>query len=174
MSFLHRLFCVVCLSLCAVFATIAMLVAHGHAAPSPGSILPEYGPAHDELVNQMPPPPQGGREGYMGTHTDPATGDVITDIVSPRAPQQQQQQTPIIVYPQVGSPYAPLPYGGGSQGMQPGQGGMFVPGASGGRPHSRRSPNLPGNRVQHPGLSLPGGNPGNMGHYGAARPGGRP
>ena len=203
--FPFRYFCAFCL----VFGAVLPCA----AATSPGSIMPQQGPAYDVLVNETRPMPmQEGREGYMGTYTDPATGDIITDVVSPRMPQQQQQQTPIIVYPQVGSPYAPVPneggyniqygsqyngtpgwqggqYHGGPQrpphvdhrpgghpagtpppGLMPHSGSGVRPG--GVSPHASRHPNLPGNKVEHRGYSMPGGNPGNMDRYRPAHPGG--
>ena len=208
MLFSFRFLCVASLFLGAVLPCAA--------ATSPGSIMPQQGPAYDAIVNETRSMPmQEGREGYIGTHTDPATGDIITNVVSPRMPQQQQQQTPIIVYPQVGSPYNPvlqndgdygIQYGnqiyggphhgtpgwhGGGQrppqvqhrpgghpagtpppGLMPHSGSGVRPGAS--SPHGNRVPNLPGNRVEHKGYSLPGGNPGNMGHYRPEHAGRRP
>ena len=135
--------------------------------------MPQQGAAYDVMVNETRSVPlQGGREGYMGTYTDPATGDIITDVVSPRMPQQQQ--APITVYPQVGSPYNPMPYGNEGCGNQNygGQGNVWQKPAR--QHHERRIPNLPGNRVQHNGYSLPGGNPGNMGQYQPGQAGRRP
>ena len=206
----HSIWQTACLPACISGLLSCCMAATALAAQSPGSIFPEQGPLHDDLMQQTTPPPnaypqnqqygQGGREGYMGTYTDPATGDNITTIISPRAPQQPQQQTPIIVYPQVGNPrggYGPEGYGGQ---YRPGHGGPGHPGTShpggvrpgishpgtghlgpnhsgpghsslGGRPtHRGPSHNLPGNKVQHPGLGMAGGNPGNLGSH-YGRPG---
>ena len=187
MLFLFRFLCVASLFLGAVLPCAA--------ATSPGSIMPQQGPAYDAIVNETQSlPMREGREGYMGTYTDPATGDIITDVVSPRMPQQQQQQTPIIVYPQVGSPYNPVPPNGGGYGIQYGNqhfgmpggpqrppqvqhrpmSGSAHPGPGASSPHGNRVPNLPGNRVEHKGYCLPGGNPGNMGQYRPEHAGRRP
>lgn len=54
--------------------------------------------------------------GYSRMYTDPATGDIMTDVVAPRQPQQQES-APVYIYPQVSSdwpqgvnPYPPGPY----------------------------------------------------------------
>lgn len=45
---------------------------------------------------------QGSPEtGYAGTWTDPATGDIITSVIAPTPPQNQSQNYPIIIEPQV-------------------------------------------------------------------------
>lgn len=45
-----------------------------------------------------------GYNGYMGTYVDPANGDIVTSVIAPtnRNNQQQYQNYPIIVEPQVG------------------------------------------------------------------------
>lgn len=53
---------------------------------------------------------QGSPEtGYAGTWTDPATGDIITSVIAPAPPQNQSQNYPIIIEPQVSGDW-----GGGS------------------------------------------------------------
>ena len=173
MSFPFRPLCV--LALCLLPATplmSALVPGAALAAPSPGSIMPQQGAAYDDLVNQTMPPPsmQEGREGYIGTHVDPATGDVITDVVSPRMPQQQQQQVPIYIQPRIDA-YEGEIYPGVQPGVQPGmrpgsrpgghmgghQGGHWQQGSHNTqRPHSNRGnqghgPRQPGHGVTHPG-----------------------
>ena len=159
---------------------IALLTGVAQAAPTPGSILPQEGPVYDDLVNQTPPPPpmQGGREGYVGTHVDPATGDIITDIISPRMPQQQQQQMPIYIQPRVDvyDPYIPPNMQqGGQPGMRPGPhpggypGGHWKQGS-----HRMQHPNGKQGRgdqphgygLTHPGQAQPGLSMGAMGGMG--------
>ena len=40
-----------------------------------------------------------GYNGFIGTWRDPETGDIITSVIAPRQPQQNQQAPPIYVYP---------------------------------------------------------------------------
>lgn len=174
MPTLFHLFCALCLTLTPVVASQA------RAAQSPGSILPMEGPIHDELVNQtMPrsaPYPEEGREGYMGTYTDPATGDSVTTIVSPRAPRQEPQQGPIIVYPQVGTPYGGMVieqqghinqgYNGQNHGVQYGRPGV-VHGGHGMRPNA---PNAHRPAAPHSPATGIGSVPDRFAGYGDARP----
>ena len=40
-----------------------------------------------------------GYNGFIGTWRDPETDDIITSVIAPRQPQQNQQSPPIYVYP---------------------------------------------------------------------------
>lgn len=45
--------------------------------------------------------------GFSTTYTDPQTGDVITRVVPPQNPNQQQTPVPIYIYPQVEPQWPP-------------------------------------------------------------------
>lgn len=182
MSFPFRSLIVTALLLAPVMSlTSGPLAGAARAASSPGSIMPQQGAAYDDLVNQTPPPPhmREGREGYIGTHVDPATGDVITDVVSPRMPQRQQQQVPIYIQPRVdvyGGEAYPDMQPGIQPGMRPGSrpGGHWRQGShnthrpDGGRGDQGHAPR-PGHGVTHPGQFQPGQAPSGHagGQYGA-------
>ncbi|MDE7241898.1 hypothetical protein [Desulfovibrio sp.] len=42
-----------------------------------------------------------GYNGYAGTWRDPETGDIVTSVIAPRRPQEQAQQQPIYIAPQI-------------------------------------------------------------------------
>ncbi len=59
--------------------------------------------------------------GYSGTWTDPATGDIITSVIAPTPPQNQSQNYPMIIEPQVAPDWNGN--GWGNNGYNPGWGG---------------------------------------------------
>lgn len=75
--------------------------APGHAAPkTPARAHAQPQPRVEDSRNVAP-----GYNGYMGTYVDPANGDIVTSVIAPTNPnsQQQYQNYPIIIEPQVGS-----------------------------------------------------------------------
>ncbi len=112
-------------------------------------------------------------QGYIGTYRDPANGDIVTSVIAPKRPVQNQQNYPIIVEPQVtpgtgngwsgnfgnsgwsggnwgnGNRFPPAGIGGGS-------GNSFLPGL---RPPSPPGPVFPPwQKPPYPGQSIPGQN----------------
>ncbi|MDE7064097.1 MAG: hypothetical protein K2O70_01310, partial [Desulfovibrionaceae bacterium] len=73
--------------------------------------------------------------GTVHTYTDPATGDTVTDVIAPQPRRQEQQSTPIYVYPEVNPEWSPqggsgggaYPPGGNPSFSPPGSGGSFPP-----------------------------------------------
>lgn len=123
--------------------------------------------------------------GYSRMYTDPATGDIMTDVVAPRQPQQQES-APVYIYPQVSpdwpqgaTPYPPGPYPPG-----PFPPGPYPPGPNPGPtppypPGPNPGPYPPGPLPPNPGPFPPGPIPPRPfpdggGHYIPSRPPMRP
>lgn len=87
-------------------------------ARAPVQRLPDTAEDAITIRNNAP-----GYEGFAGTWRDPATGDIITSVIAPRRPQEQTQQPPIYIAPQI-EPDWP----GGTSGLQPGGSTGWNPG----------------------------------------------
>lgn len=106
-----------------------------------------------------------GYNGYAGTWKDPETGDIITSVIAPRRPQEQTQQPPIYIAPQIDPQwpggYATSGWPGGSNGgwQQGGNSGWnngWQPAPPPGAPYPGQ--NFPGQ--PYPGQPSPGYGPG--------------
>lgn len=111
---------------------------------------------------QAQAPGPGDENGYMGTYTD-SNGDIVTSVIAPKRPQQDTQDYPIIVEPQIGG----YDWNGGSYGGYGWNGGGFrplpppqpMPGQQGFNPGWYGGPGNPGNTPgwrPHPGFDGPG------------------
>lgn len=103
------------------------------AAPASPPPEPERAPrrlpdtAEDAITIRNNAP---GDAGFAGTWRDPATGDIITSVIAPRRPQEQTQQPPLYIAPQIGPDWP-----GGSTGWTPGGNPGWNPGwTPGGNP----------------------------------------
>ena len=99
-------------------------------APSPGGLPIPGGPS--DAQSAAPPQPRAqdslnyapGYNGFAGTWRDPENGDIVTSVIAPRPQPAPQDQTPMIIEPQI-SPG----YGGNGQGWSGGQpGGVYYVG----------------------------------------------
>lgn len=91
------------------------------APPEPARAAPPRPDATEDAVTIRNDAPGSG--GFAGTWRDPATGDIITSVIAPRRPQEQTQQPPIYIAPQI-EPDWP----GGTSGPQPGGNTGWNPG----------------------------------------------
>lgn len=69
--------------------------------PPQGQRKQTAGPnAGEDVPGSVPP----GYNGYMGTYVDPANGDIVTSVIAPTSPHEQEYQNyPVIIAPQVGN-----------------------------------------------------------------------
>ncbi|MDE7370838.1 MAG: hypothetical protein K2N07_03675, partial [Desulfovibrio sp.] len=78
-------------------------------APAPAQAAPAAQNGQDGAIvisNDAP-----GYNGYAGTWRDPETGDIVTSVIAPRRPQEQTQQPPIYIAPQIDPDWPANGYG---------------------------------------------------------------
>lgn len=122
------------------------------------SATPEAQPQTSQQNDPRTQALQGSPEtGFAGTWTDPQTGDVITSVIAPKPPVQNNQNYPMIIEPQVGNYYSGSgqnPYTGWSNWQTYPDNPGYPPQSP---PYNQPPP--PGWHPYYPGQPYPGFNP---------------
>lgn len=108
-------------------AAAAPQAAPGQTAPTqPAPAQPTQNGQDDAIVIRNDAP---GYNGYAGTWRDPETGDIVTSVIAPRRPQEQTQQQPIYIAPQIDPNWPGNGYG--NSGWPSGSNGGWPSGSNG-------------------------------------------